>query len=117
MSHTQGQEVKRLTLLISMLLHNGCVCFNNICQGCYVFGPVSQLVNVFVCLWTGLRKNSDFNETRWKGEAWAKDEPFTFWSGSESQGGYTEYISNSFNIAKTGHGLGGGLCFLSALLV
>ena len=36
----------------------------------------------------------DFHETWWKGVAWAKEEPITFWSG------YTNYFSLSLTLRE-----------------
>lgn len=56
-------------------------------QGGWVFGGVC-------CLSAGKRKDylPSFHETWWKGIICAKEEPTTFASGSESQGGYIFHL-------------------------
>ena len=67
-------------------------------QEVYVFG----LVCLFVCYLFDCQqdyiKNYWMNETWWKGIALAKQEPITFWTVSESQGTYTNYVSLSLTL-------------------
>lgn len=70
-----------------------------------VMFSVCLLVELSAGLWENCWP--DYHETWWRGVARAKEEPTTFWIGSESRDRYTHYFSFSLSLRDKAFGLGG----------